>query len=409
MSWDDWMSASGAATGIVNGLTAGAKPFTAWEDVRTKDLANDKSELTLRDLYQMQDALENPDLNYYGNAASAKDSGNRKTYAANETDIFGNEQKLALGRYLTDPEGEFQQGLKETGWVPGSPEYNQWLSEAIAGFDPMAGQAANDKFKIPEMQNRNLNEQAALQYIENYAKQKDPDARVERKPDGTVVIVSNGEETPVPGDTLMHVAAMISAKTPEDAVSKGLKDEIAIQKVNAEIIKALQTGQITPASAAKMIQEQGVRLNQSYQGAMRELAAITKSQDYMLATPEDKQAMTQELVKRISATKTQMDQNQQMLNKVVTQSALPRMTGGAPGPRGPRAQGDTTVTTRPPPGAFAARAAGIPPGGASGWGRSSEGPAYPTPRVSPQDTGIRPISGMDDGLDEFLQLIGGMA
>lgn len=404
--WMDWLGEfSGAASGVVSGLTAGAKPFDAWEGVRTKDIANDRGELTNRDLELMQWARE-MDGDYYGNKVGAEDSGYRKKMAGDEYDIFAKGQQLGLTEYLADPNGAFQQGLRETGWEPGSPEYRQWLAEAMSMYDPTGAVAAYDKMGVPGIENRNLNEQAALRFIESYAQQKDPNARVVRNSDGTVSIVSNGEETPVSGDVLVKVAAMINAKTPYDAISGGIKDETNIQNSNINLVKALRDGSLTPAAASKLISEQGVRLNQAYTGARNELAALTRDPMFATLSPDEQEARTAPLRARIQSIQSQMDTNQAMLNRVVTNTALPRVTGQAPAPRvGP--VGGTSVTTRPAPGSIAARAAGVAP---APWGTSSQGPGYPTRRVSPQDTGVRRISqdntGMPDELLAFLQLIG---
>lgn len=391
--WTDFLEdfSSGAA-GVVAGLTAGAKPFDAWEGVRTKDIANDRGELTNRDLELMQWARENPDIDYYGNAVGAVDVGNRRKISQGEFDIYGDEQKLALTQYLSDPEGAFQQGLRETGWEPGSPEYRAWLAEAISQYDPTAAVAAYDKFNIPGIENRNLNEQAALRFIESYAQQKDPGARVQRNPDGTISIISNGEETQVPGDLVVKVASMINAKTPYDAISGGLKDEIGIQNNNINLIKALRDGKVTPAAAVNVVKENGVRLNQLFNAARQDLTNIAKSDDYKLATPEERAVMVAEPQRRVEQYRKQAEENALMLNQLLRGYAMPQL--GQPSSAAPRPritpQGGASVTTRPAPGALASRAAGgaRAPAGAP-WGSSSAGPnRYQTePWVAPEGLG----------------------
>jgi hypothetical protein len=384
MSWTDVLEdIAGGASGVVKGLTAGAAPFDAWGKVQSQDLANDKSRLTLEDLQHMQDAKNNPDLNFYGNAADALDTTNRKTTAAGNLDIFGNKNKLDLQSYLSDPNGTFQQGLKETGWEPGSPEYRQWLAEAIGQFDPQAGVKAYDTYGVDKLEDKNLNQEAALQFLQSYVQQKDPNAVVQRKPDGTVVVVSHGEEHEIDGSALVKIAAMISAKTPDDAISKGIKDESLIQKGNIDLFKALQTGQVTPAQALKVLDQQRVGLSQAYQGALRELSTLQASQDFKMAAPEERLAMTQDIRSRINDIKQKMDASQQVYSRIAATSSIPRL-GGSPAGAPPlvRPQGGSSLTTRPPPGAAAARAAGVTtPADASGalWGDSSAGPPYPTP------------------------------
>lgn len=378
MSWTDFLEdISSGAAGVVSGLTAGMKPFDAWETVRGKDIANDRGELTNRDLELMQWARENPDIDYYGNKIGAEDSGFRKKMAGDEVDIFGNQQKLSLQQYLADPNGAFQQGLRETGWEPGSPEYRQWLAEAISSYDPTGAVAAYDKFNIPGIENRNLNEQAALQFLQAYAQKKDPNAVVQRNPDGTVSIISNGEETPVSGDLLVKIASMVSAKTPYDAISQGIKDETSIQKTNVDLVKALRDGKVTPAAAVKIVQENGVRVNQALTAARQDLNTITKSQDYQIASPEEKAAMTGEAQARVEQYRQRAEQNAVMLNQLLKQYALPQLTGTPAGPGArPRLapMGGSSVTTRPPPGSLLTGGAGGP--GGAPWGASSAGPNY---------------------------------
>jgi len=407
--WKDILEGiSGGFMGVTKGLTAGAEPFNAWENVRTKDIANDKGEIQLRDLQLMQDALEAEGLGYYGNAATAKDALNRKSTSASNADIFGNENKLALQQYLSDPNGAFQQGIKETGWTPGSPEYRAWLAEAISQFDPTAGVKGYDSFGVEKIQNRNLNEQAALSYIEGYVKQKDPNAVVVRNEDGTVDIIGSDGQVTHGGDLLTKVAAMIQAPTPLDAVDKGLRLQIAIETANAKIAKDLNEGRITPAQGLKALDQQRIAISQEYNKAVQELVALQKSQEYILADDATKLEMVTPIKQRAESARNQLDKLKIIYQTVAATGRLP----GASMPGAPRVAptGTSSVTApRPPPGAAAARAAGEAASAGAPWGESAAGaPPYPRRAVSPQDTGVRPITqgAPDDPMLQFLQLIG---
>lgn len=405
--WQDILEGiSGGFMGVTKGLTAGAEPFNAWENVRTKDIANDKGEIQLRDLQLMQDALEAEGLGFYSNAALAKDAAHRKATSSANLDIFGNAQKLALGEYLADPNGAFQQGLKETGWTPGTPEYRAWLSEAISAFDPAAAPKVYDSFGVDKIENRNLNEQATLAFAQSWIQKNgpDPNAQLVRMPDGTVGVLSNGEISPVPGGLLTKIADMMGSATPGVAISKGVRDEGEIQKINIAMMKAIGEGRITPAMALKALETDRLTVSQDFNKAIQELTTLQKSQEYVLADEETKAAMVAPLQQRAAAARKELERIRNTAQAVMATGRLP----GAemPAPRaGPRPTGGSTVTAprRPPPLAAGTAAAGAL------WGESSGGaPPYPPRAISPQDTGVRPITqgAADDPLLEFLRLIG---
>lgn len=404
--WEDWLTGlSGGVSGIVKGIDQGMAPLSTWEGIRTKDLANDRYEIGNEDI----DALQRTRMgdyvsDFYGDKIGAESTGYRQKIASGEVDIYGNEQKLALAEYLSDPNGAFQQGLKETGWTPGTPEYREWLAEAMSMYDPSGAAGAYDKMGIPGIENRNLNEQAALNYIQNYARQKDPGSRVQRMPDGTVVILdSNGEMTPVPGDMLVQAAAMINAKTPYDAISQGLKDEGNIQKLNIDLVKAMQSGQVTPAVAFKYMQDEGVRINQALTNVTRDLQGLENNKNVPMMSPEEQATHMQrieQLRRQQEQLRNEAAQARQMLNLInrggggggggmrLPMNPITGMPmGGAP--RG----GGTSVNTprfgRPPISDILSRASGVDTTqrDVSGGDR----PAYPRRQTSPQDTGNRPI------------------
>lgn len=371
----DWMDflqgLSGAALGVTKGATIGMEPFAAWEKVRSADLANDKSDVQLRDLYGVQDARE-AYPNYYQDLVEAANSGYRKATAGNERGIFGEEQALALQKYLADPYGAFQEHVAAAGMRPDSPEFRNWLAQAIGQYDPMAAVKAQDSFGVPAIEQRNVNEQAVLAYVQQYARKLDPGARVIRNEDGTIAVQgSNGEVTPVSGDVLTKVAAMFAAKTPYDAQQQGLADMLKIITGNINNAKGVESlaGNTPAAATIKLLGEQRMNLKNALDAATRDLvalqAAASRSMEPDTFAPQIEQARA-----RVSDINTAMqDLYQQQL--YLMQRSMSGGSGISPGTfvgppsslAGPTPQGRTTMTTRPPAGAAASRATGRPGGG----------------------------------------------
>lgn len=385
--WMDWLEGiSGAASGTVKGLTEGMKPFDAWEKVRTQDLANDLSDVKVRDAQLLQSALEGlPD--YYGNLAGFRDVGNRKGIAQGEYDIYGIGKRFGMDRALSDPFGDFQQSVRAQGLGPQDVGYRQLMSDVMGQYDPFGAIAAYDKLNIPGMQQANVNEQAVLSFIQQYAQMNDPTARVVRYSDGTLAIESSEGVMPISGDMMAKAAAMLQARTPYDAISKGLADEGNIIKNNAVLYTALTKGQISPAQYL-----QG--LNQIRQNAVNDLnksesalQALLKSDAYKWALPDEQAAMRAPLEQRIAAARNAVAQSSSQARTFIEQG---RGAGGVPAFVGPPSSlAGSTVTTRPQRGAGASRAAGSA-GPVPDAGRPVDAPqrAYGSPR----DTGVRPIT-----------------
>lgn len=357
---------SGAALGVTKGATIGMEPFAAWEKVRSADLANDRSDVLLRDLYGVQDARE-AFPNYYGDLVEAANSGYRRTTTGNERGIFGDEQALALQKYLSDPYGAFQQGVAQADMRPDSPEFRNWLAQAIGQYDPMAAVKAQDSFGVPTIEQRNLNEQAILAYVQQYARKLDPGARVIRNEDGTVAVLgSNGEVTPVSGDILTKVAAMFAAKTPYDAQQQGLADMMKIVTGNINNAKNASTinDNSPTALTIKLLDGQRMNMKTALDAATRDLVALQAA----AARAPDPESYTPQL-EAARARVADIDRAMQDLSSQMAYLAqLSTRGGSAPssfmGPpaalAGPAPQGRTTVTTRAPAGGMAARAAGRP-------------------------------------------------
>jgi len=364
---------SGAFGGVTKGLTEGAKPFEAWENVRTKDLANDRSDIQLRYLGYMQDAREGL-TDYYGNVVAAADSGNRLKYSKDERDIFGVDQDLALNEFLASP--GFQETVSRLD--PSDPEYRTKLAAAISMYNPQSGVAAYDKYKIPEMEQRNLNQQAIGQFVEAYARQKDPGATFVWNDDGTAMIIgSNGEATQVPTSVLIKAASMSAAKDPYAAISAGIKDQIAVNGTNIAGYNAVNRNGVTTPQQLQALTQQRLLYSQELTKAQSEINAIMKTPAYQMAAPEVQQAMVQAPAQRVQAAQQRLSQISSALSGVA-QGARPG--AGVQTPRGPAPQGGSSVTSRRAPvGDIVSRAtggAGVP--AIPGPGRSSEGGApYP--------------------------------
>lgn len=382
MGWMDFLEdLSGGVSGFVKGVDAGMAPLKTWEGIRTSDLQNDAREISNRDLELLQLARESPDYDYYGNKIGAEDTGFRQKMAAGERDIFGNEQALGLAQYLSNPDGAFQLAVRGRGLTPDMPEYRMLLQEHLASFDPMAAITADKNLNIPGLRQQNLNEQAALAYLQEYVRAKgpDPNAEVVRLPNGGVAVFSGGEMHPMGGEGAVQLASMLGAKTPYDALAAGVTNEQKVQLTNAQILKLLNEGNISPSVAYKGLQEEGTRLNQAYVGLRKELEAAEKTKlDPMSPTAaEDKAALDARVASlraEMEQIKTQFARGLQLRNRLVQSQfgggrfsggrfsggGLP-MEGGAPRPRTTEGEPGSSVTTRrPPPGAIGASAGGRP-------------------------------------------------
>lgn len=377
--WKDWLEGiSGGTRGVVEGLTLGMKPFDAWEKVRAQDLANDKSDVQLEDLYGIQGA-RNAMPNYYPDLVGAANAGSRRATAQADYDIFGLNRNLEMQRYLSDPEGAFQQGLRETGWQPGDPEYRQWLAEAMGMYSPEVAVGAYDKFGVPAIQNRNLNEQTALTFVENWVRAKDPGAQVLRTANGQVVVLgSDGSETPIPGDILMKLTDMITRQGGAPAaLSAGLKDEMAIANTNANLWRAFQTGQISPASAVALIDKERIAANQKYNQIMQARNQVTKSDEYKFADDATKAAMTAQYDQALDQARKGIEEANAMRQRVLatgtTRGVVPSVPSNIVQGSGIRPQGNTQVVA---PSVLGQRAAG--------------GAALPNPMGPPSSLAPRP-------------------
>jgi hypothetical protein len=395
---------SGAFGGITKGLTAGAEPFNAWEKVRTQDLANDKTDIQLRDLGQTQDARDAYG-GYYDNVVGLADTNNRVGISKGNRDIFGNEQALAQAEYLASP--GFQEIVAQLD--PSDPEYRTKLAAAIAQYDPLGGVTAYDKFGVDKMQQRNLNMQTAGQFIERYAQQKDPGAVFQFMPDGTAVIYgSDGTMTPIPTKFLLQLADMTAAKTPNAAITSGIGDQIKVNASNIATYNALNKNNVSPAQQVQLLTQERLAAQNELTAVQNEIKAITSSEQFkLLSRPEQEAAL--------AGIKPRFDravQNQQAVQQRIRafQSGQSPASGGAMGPPSPRVapQGGGAVTTGRPSVAdvisLAAGGAGAPKG--APWGRSAEGGgAYPFMQMNPEDVwgpASNPISGDQNAGDSAL-------
>jgi len=382
---------SGVGAGLAKGATLGMEPFAAWEKVRSADLANDRSDVQLRDLYGVQDERE-ASGDYYQNLVGAANSGYRKTSAGNERDIFGLEQQLAMQQYLSDPNDAFQQGLAETGWTPGTPEYRAWLAEAMGQFDPSAAVGAYDKMGIPRMQQRNVDEQAVLATLEQLIQRDDPGATVQRGPDGQVYVIgSDGTSKRVSGDALVRVASMLGdPKGPDNAITQGLLNQQRLVTGNVQNQKTLSGLQNdTPSKRAlDGVKNQLTQLRAEGQQAVSVLNKLRDNQRQS-SDPESYAGPIVEAEQRLATINKQGQQLWQTQQYLMQQSM-----GGGGGMGPPRSamnpQGGSSVNTKTP-GSGASRAAGAArrQGGATGsWDTPPDSYGMPT-----RDTGIRPIGG----------------
>jgi hypothetical protein len=409
----DWLEGLGGAFGgVTRGLTLGAEPFSAWDKVVASGLANDKSTIALRDFERLQQAREaQPD--FYGNVIGAADVGNRLQSAKGTSDIYGLNRNLNFQQDISDPNGLFQQMMREQGLTPSDPEYRKALATQQSYYDPTGSVAAYDKFNIPGMQQRNVNEDAVLRYVEAHAHKLDPGAVAFRNPDGTIsVIGSDGEEHKVDNpDIAVTSASMLAAKTPFDAVEQGVKLEALIQKSNAEMHKALNDGNLSPKDRVKLLNDERVNWSGVLRQAASEEAAIRKDQAFSFAKPEERDAMLANVNQLKKTALEQLQHISQTQRAVMMGGRMPGGGGGGGGgglpPVVPQGQPQVTAPRLPPGGAAALAAGGG--GGMGPWGQSAAGGApYPARRVSAQDTGVRAINNLANpsfDLNEYVQQI----
>lgn len=421
--WKDWLEGiSGGARGVVEGLTLGMKPFDAWEKVRTQDLENDKRDVLLEDLYGIQGA-RNAMPSYYPDLVTAANAGYRKNTAQADYDIFGLNRNLEMQRYLSDPEGAFQQGLRETGWQPGDPEYRQWLAEAMGMYNPEGAVGAYDKFGVPVIQNRNLNEQTALAFLQSWAQVKDPGAQAIRAANGQVVILgSDGSETPIPNDLLMKITDMITNKGgAPGALQAGLQTEMDIVKTNAALYQSAMKGVISPADALKRVTDNIATQQRELASAEIAKANVIKSPAFQQATDAERTAMLADVQQRIDRLRTNLDQSRTIYSRIL-QTVVPNGATMIPSNimqgqgGGIRPQGNTQVVAPSTMGQRAAGSAAVPnpmgppsnlaprPAVRRTGPRSSQGIIGGPPYVAPD------VYGEADALDQYIQsLIEGTA
>lgn len=419
----DWFETlqdiGGAFTGITQGLTQGMKPFEAWEGVRTKDLANDRSDILLRDLMAQQAAREGDDyFGYYTDQAGAQRSGFQKTRAGNERDLYGIEQGLAQRQALDDPDGEFQTLMRQMGVTPEDPNYRRFLSQYMAQYDPMGAVAAYDKMGVPAIEQRNMTQAAVMSFLES---KLPPGAQIIANNDGSFTAVgSDGVEVQIPWRQALAAASMSGKPTdPMSVISNIIKDQTLIQKGNTEAWRAVNPDDSKERTQQRLAANSLMTAAQrDFDAAQREIAAIQKyAKENFLEEAQVAELLTP-VRQRAEEAQRRGREAAQLLQQVtgVTMAGGPAASRfGRSGSSGaPVPQGGTSVTTRPAPGAGASRAAGGAgggaPGGAPGYGRGSGGAAVsPRPPGRMYDTGNRPITQGEPGvadLQAIMQMFG---
>jgi hypothetical protein len=362
-NWDWLEGLSGAFSGFGKGITAGMAPLQAFTNYEKDALANDRYETGNRDIEYLQQAREGemvPD--YYGQRIGADVSGYRKTQAANEYDIFGNQKKLELGQYLTDPNGLFQMQLRQEGIEPGTPEYNRRIVETIAQFDPtgMASQAAFEKLGVRKGEDRALSDQASDAMIERYIQNQtgDPNATVQRGNDGKLYVTVAGETHLLnnPG-ALEKAASLYSQPTPEDAINKGVNQILNINKANAsigaDVSKAEAARNAIPPQIQQMLSQQQRDISQEAQQLNIAVENMKKSDAWKQAVANNDKAAQQELmqefVPRAQAIQQRRQQYQQQMDYFTRGAGGGLRTPPGPvAPRGPSAQGGSSVNAPRP-------------------------------------------------------------
>jgi hypothetical protein len=227
--------------------------------------------------------------------------------------------------------------------------------------------------------------------------------------DGTVVVIdSNGEMTPVPGDQMTKLYDRLAGTGGvAGAEDRGIKEMIAIQAANAQMMKAMQEGRIDPKQVFNHLNSEGVRINQEANRAATDLRTLERADTTMMedAAKAAHLARIEEKRAEVAQLKALFNRNLQSLNSVIrgggtpgsaAYSGRPQGGGNAPWmmmnpitgePMAGSGGGGRVTAPRFAPGSIARRAAGMGesgPGSEPGWGGGNRPPApYSAPSQPP--------------------------
>lgn len=301
--WVDWLEGlSAGARGINEGLTLSMKPYNAFEDVRTKSLANEKSDIQLRDLMGMQFEREaTPD--YYPNAVGSVDAANRLASTKAGSDIYGLNTALDFRKSMDDPNGYFQMLMRAKGLTPDMPEYQLEYIRMLSQADPAAAIKMFDTSKIPAMQQKELNMQAVLMGAEQYAQRMDKGAHAIQNADGTIDILgSDGQRMTVPAEFYFKLADMASRPGgPQAAISQGIGDEIKIAQSNRQVYDTLVNKVATDKQYSQLMVGARVGYEKQLTDIAKEISDFDKNPQNMMLPPEERDARKNELMARRTA------------------------------------------------------------------------------------------------------------
>lgn len=322
MSFYDTIGDIGQAlSGIPQGLNAGLTPFGTWENIRTKDLANDRTDLQLQDLAAIQ-AARDAASGYYGDLVGAAQSGYQNTIAKNQFGTDTYQQQLALAQYMRSPEGQ----ALLAGQTPGSYGYDAGLLQGASQFLPMQ---VPDMFKSYGM--NALDQQVAGQQVgENMLRyqlqQMNPGSQIDvvRMPGQGYVALVDGQPMDIPASLLRGAFGAEGISGPQNAIDAQIKLQQAIQTGDMNLItqalKATEGFQNDPmvAQLNKVLAENRLELNSL-------VAQRAKIDSTFFPDPQEKVSAIAANEARI----TQLRQNMEALQQqIVTRASRARGVGG---------------------------------------------------------------------------------
>jgi len=265
-----------ALSGIPYGLNQGLTPFNTWEGIRTKDLANDRSELQLQDLAQIQ-AARDAAANYYGDLVNAAQTGNQFTSAKNLYGTDTAQQQLAYAQFMRSPEGQALLANQ----MPGSYGFDQGLLQGASQFLPTQVPDMFKQYGMAGLDQQAAGQQVGEQMLRYQLQQMNPGSQVDvvRMPGQGYVALVDGQPMDIPASLLRGAYAAEGVNAPQQAINTQVQLERAIQTGNvdmiAKILQATNSFQKDPALA---------QLTQMYSANQREMTSLLTQRTRMAAT-----------------------------------------------------------------------------------------------------------------------------
>jgi hypothetical protein len=205
-------------------------------------------------------------------------------------------------------------------WSPGDPEFQTEALKFMAQSDPFGAIAGYNASKIPQMQDRNMNIQAAMAAVLAEARTYDPNARMERNPDGTFKLITSMGN--LEGPSLVKAASMIMAKTPQDAIEQGIKTLSDIQYKNAQMYELYQRGRVNAKEVYQGLQQERIAVGEVLRNVTRAIEDIEKN---TLLSDEQKAERKAQLVQQRDMLQQRMLRIGDAANALAQRQGVPSM------------------------------------------------------------------------------------